>query len=85
MSRRDRTNGFDPQRVVMAAVEAFLAGESAAHRRAEVEERPARRRIGGGSVMLGVGIGIGARTLYRRARALDVERVARAVERRLVN
>jgi hypothetical protein len=85
MSRRDRTNGFDPQRVLMAAVEAFLAGESGARPRAPAEERSARRHVSGGSVMLGVGIGIGARSLYHRVRALDLEQVARAVERRLVN
>jgi hypothetical protein len=82
-SSRRRSADLDPQRVLAAAIDAFLDGESA-ERHANVD-RHARRRVNGGAVALGVVIGIGARSLYRRAREFDLERVARAVEQRIVN
>jgi hypothetical protein len=83
-SDRKRGDGLDPQRVVAAAVEAFLASDSGG-RRAEADEEHARRRVGGGTLALGVVLGIGARALYGRARKLDLVQVARAVEQRIVN
>jgi hypothetical protein len=89
MRRRDRKggDGFDPQRVVMAAVEAFMEGQTAGRRAEDVEsdDHRGRRRVSRGAVALGVVVGIGARGLYRRARSFDLERVARAVEKRMVN
>jgi hypothetical protein len=76
---------LDPERLVRAAVEAYLDGASR-ERHGEREHDHARRRLSGGSALaLGVAIGLGARALYRRARDLDLERVARTIERRLVN
>jgi len=83
-SSSKRSDGLDPQRVVRAALEAYLDGGADA-RQAQVDDGHARRRIGGGALALGVVLGIGARALYRRAREFDLERVARAVERRMVN
>lgn len=84
MRRSGKRSGVDVQRVVAAAAEAFLDGDAHAGRPAE-EEDHGRRRFGVGAVAVGVVAGIGARALYRRARALDLEDVARAVEQRIVN
>ncbi|HYV14572.1 MAG TPA: hypothetical protein VE972_00960 [Conexibacter sp.] len=78
-----RDDGFNPERIVTAAVDAFLGSESGG-RDVHVDEKHARRRRGG-AVALGVIIGIGTRALYRRAREFDLERAARAVEKRMVN
>jgi hypothetical protein len=84
-STRERSDGFDPERLVVAAVEAFLGGDARA-REQEADDGHVRRRVGrGGAVALGVAVGLGARVLYRRARDFDLERAARAVERRIVN
>lgn len=82
-SGKRRSDGFDPERIVTAAVEAFLDGDTG-ERREQGRDKHARRRVGGG-VALGVVIGFGTRALYRRARDFDLERVARGVERRIVN
>ena len=81
-SSRKRSDGLDPQRVVAAAVQAFLDGEPD-QRRAEADDGHLRRR--GGAVAIGVVVGIGARALYRRARAFDLEQAARALEQRIKN
>jgi hypothetical protein len=70
----------DINRIATAALESFL----------DEEGRPARdagsgnRRLGGvGAVALGVGLAVGARALYNRARRFDLERVAGAIEDKL--
>ncbi len=83
-STRKASSGLAPDRIVKAAVEAYLDG--AQPRREERPERKDSRRASGASALApGVVIGVGARAVYRRAREVDLAQVARAVERRLVN
>jgi hypothetical protein len=76
------SDGFHPERIVSAAVGAFLDGQPGG-RDEHADKKHARRR--GGAVALGVVIGIGGRALYRRAREFDLESAARAVEKRLAS
>jgi hypothetical protein len=68
------------QRIATAALESFL----------QEDEQPARREgsrnhhLGGvGAVAVGVGLAVAARAVYNRARRVDLERVAGAVEDKL--
>jgi hypothetical protein len=74
----------DIERVVAAAVESFLHGEEKRDEDSGGGEGSGRHALGAtGAVAVGVGIGLAARAVYRRARALDIERIAAAVEDRL--
>lgn len=71
----------DLNRIARAALESFLG---------EDDEQPARQnesrnhRIGGvGAVAVGVGLAVAARAVYNRARRIDLEQVAGAVEDKL--
>lgn len=71
----------DLNRIATAAFEAFLQedGEQQAGRK---ESR--NHRFGGvGAVAAGVGLAVAARAAYNRARRIDLERVAGAVEDKL--
>ena len=70
----------DLNRIATAAVESFL----------QADEQPARREesrnhhLGGvGAVVVGVGLAVAARAAYKRARGIDLERLAGAVEDKL--
>jgi hypothetical protein len=71
----------DINRIATAALESFLQEDG---------EQPARRQegrnrhLGGvGAVAVGVGLAVAARAAYNRARSIDLEQVAGAVEDRL--
>jgi len=71
----------DINRLAAAALDAYLEKE-----RNEGRPREERRthRLGGiSAVALGVGLAVAARAVYSRARQLDLERVAGAVEEKL--
>lgn len=71
---------MDIERLAAAAIESFLRENG---QPAEDKDEP-RNRLGGiGSVAVGVGLAVAARAAYRRARRLDLERVAGAVEQKL--
>jgi len=86
MTRSDRkgSGGLAPERIVQAAVEAYLGGTERG-RDQHPERKDSRRKSGVSALALGVAIGVGARVAYRRVRAIDLAQVARAVERRMVN
>ena len=70
----------DLNRIATAVVKSFL----------QEDEQPARREesrnhhLGGvGAVAVGVGLAVAARAAYMRARRIDLERVAGAVEDKL--
>jgi hypothetical protein len=70
----------DLNRIATAALESFLDDEEQPASRAE----SGNRRLGGvGAIALGVGLAIAARAAYSRARRIDLERVAGAVEDKL--
>jgi hypothetical protein len=73
----------DINRIAASALETFLErGES--EQGGSRRERDRSPRLGGvGAVALGVGLAVAARTAYNRARGLDLERVAGAVEEKL--
>jgi hypothetical protein len=71
----------DVNRLASAAVEAFLENEN--HSQNERPESEHHRFGGVGAVVVGVALAAGARAAYRRARRLDLERVAKSVEDRL--
>jgi hypothetical protein len=71
----------DINRMAASALQTYLENE-----RNEGHPRKQRgnRRLGGVSaVALGVGLAVTARAVYNRARNLDLERVASAVEEKL--
>jgi hypothetical protein len=68
----------DINRMAASALDAYLENEG--HPR---EERGNRRFGGIGAVALGAGLAVAARAVYNRARSLDLERVAGAVEEKL--
>jgi hypothetical protein len=70
----------DFNRIAMAALESLLSEEE---QPAQRTERGNRRWGSVGAVALGVGLGIGARAVYNRARRFDLERVAGAIEDKL--
>jgi hypothetical protein len=71
----------DINRMAASALDAYVEGQgNEGHRRGERENR----RLGSvGAVALGVGLAVAARAAYNRARNLDLERVAGAVEEKL--
>lgn len=69
---------IDIDRIAASALDAFLEGKS--EERSQ-DERRNRRLLGG--VALGVGLAVAARAVYSRARNVDLEQVAGAVEERL--
>jgi hypothetical protein len=72
---------IDINKVAASALDAFLEGErNEGHAR---KERGNRRLGGVGALALGVGLTVAARAAYNRARSLDLEQVAGAVEERL--
>lgn len=72
----------DIERVAAAAVDSFLNGDD--DRRRRDGSSPGRGWLRtAGPVAVGVGLGVAARTAYRRLRAVDLETAAAALERRL--
>jgi hypothetical protein len=71
----------DINRMAASALDAYLEKErNAGH----PQEERGNRRLGGiGAVALGVGLAVAARAVYNRARNLDLEQVASAVEEKL--
>jgi hypothetical protein len=71
----------DLNRIVTAALESFLQedGEPPARR----TEKRGRHFGGVGAVALGAGLAVAARAAYHRARRVDLEQVAEAVEDKL--
>lgn len=68
----------DLNRIASAAFEAFLQ-EDGEQRERQNEGR--NHRFGGvGAIAVGVGLAVAARAAYNRARHIDLERVAEAVE-----
>jgi hypothetical protein len=66
-------------RIATAAVESFLQDEQPARR-----EESRNHHLGGvGAVAVGVGLAVAARVAYKRARRIDLARVAGAVEDKL--
>jgi hypothetical protein len=77
---------IDLNRVVAAAADAFLEGDDRSHDdRSQNGNRPTRRHGLGtaGALATGVVLAAAARAAYARARRLDLEQVAGAVEERL--
>lgn len=71
----------DLNRIATAALESFL-GEDGERQAQQNESR--NHHLGGvGAVAVGVGLAVAARAIYNRARHLDLERVAGAVEDKL--
>lgn len=75
----------DINRIAASAFQAFLENESNEGHPPAHEERRNRRLGGVAAVALGVGLAVAARAAYNRARSLDLERVAGAVEEKLRN
>jgi hypothetical protein len=71
----------DISRMAASALDAYLEKERNEGR--PREERGSRRLGGISAVALGVGLAVAARAVYNRARNLDLERVAGAVEEKL--
>ncbi|HEX8688804.1 MAG TPA: hypothetical protein VF729_01015 [Solirubrobacterales bacterium] len=70
----------DINRIAAAALESLLSEEKPPARRGE----SGNRRWGSvGAVALGVGLAVGTRAVYNRARRFDLERVAGAIEDKL--
>ena len=70
----------DLSRIVTTAVESFLQGDEQPARR----EESRNHHLGGlGAVAVGVGLVVAARVAYKRARGIDLERLAGAVEDKL--
>ena len=88
MFGRDKKSPIDMNRMVGAAMDAFMAPERQAQ-----NGRPATRQRGSGNgggfgtlgaVAVGAALTVGARAAYSRVRGkLDLEQVADAVEQRL--
>jgi hypothetical protein len=80
------TPSIDLNRIVAAAAETFLEGNDRSHdERSHNSNRPTRRHGLGtaGALATGVVLAAAARAAYTRARSLDLEQVASAVEERL--
>lgn len=73
----------DINRIAASALQAFLEDERSEGRPPAHEERRNRRLGGVGAVALGVGLAVAARAAYNRARNLDLEQIAGAVEEKL--
>jgi hypothetical protein len=74
---------IDLDRVVTTALESYLQSEHAEQNGRRNEDRRRFGRVG--AVAVGVVVGLAARKAYDRARALDLETVAGALEKRLKN
>jgi hypothetical protein len=70
----------DLTRITAAALEALLQDEGEP---AKAADNGGRRLGGVGAVALGVGLAVGARAVYNRARQFDLERVGQAIENKL--
>jgi hypothetical protein len=73
----------DIERVVAAAVDSFLHGDEDEGRAANRGRRRGGRLRGMGTLAVGVGLGLAAQAAIRRARDIDLETAASAVEKRL--
>jgi hypothetical protein len=74
----------DIERVIGAAVDSYLRGEDRGSEGDSHGRRGERGRLGGvGGLAIGVGLGLAARAAYRRARSIDLESAAGALEQRL--
>jgi hypothetical protein len=70
----------DLNRIATAALESFL-GEDEQHAR---QNESRNHHLGGvGAVVVGVGLAVAARAAYNRARHIDLEQIAGAVEDKL--
>lgn len=70
----------DLNRIATAAVESFLRADDQPARRGE----SGNHHLGGlGAVAVGAGLAVAARSAYKRARRIDLERVAGAIEDKL--
>lgn len=72
---------LDLNRIATAALESFLQDDG--EQRARRKESRSHHLSGVGAVAVGVGLTVAARAAYSRARQLDLEQVARAVEDKL--
>ncbi len=70
---------IDIERLATAAVDSFLHGADDDHG----GDSRGRGLRTAGAVAVGVGLGVAARTAYRRVRAIDIEGAATALEQRL--
>jgi len=70
----------DFNRIAAAALESLLQDEDEP---AKAADDGGRRLSGVGAVALGVGLAVGARAIYSRARQFDLERVGQAIENKL--
>lgn len=83
MALRQHRNGkgIDVSRIASAAAEALIGEDSQSPNGREPDQH---RGLGSaGAVAVGVAVGAAARAAYARARRLDLEQVASAVEERL--
>lgn len=71
----------DLNRIATAALESFLQEDG--ERPAPHKESRSHHLGGVGAVAVGVGLAVAARAAYHRARRIDLERVAGAVENKL--
>jgi hypothetical protein len=72
---------LDLNRIATAALESFLQEDG--ERPAGREESRGHHFGGAGAVAVGVGLAVAARAAYNRARRIDLEKVAGAVEDKL--
>lgn len=71
----------DFNRIATAALESFLQEDG---ERVARQKESRNHHLGGvGAVAVGVGLAVAARAAYHRARRIDLERVAGAVENKL--
>jgi hypothetical protein len=79
--KKSSANSIELNRIVAAAADAFLEGDD----RSQNGNQPTRRHGLGtaGALATGVVLAAAARAAYARARELDLEQVASAVEDRL--
>ncbi|HUC08448.1 MAG TPA: hypothetical protein VMR96_10215 [Solirubrobacterales bacterium] len=71
----------DLNRIVTAALESFLQEDG--ERQARQSESRSHHLGGVGAVAVGIGLTVAARAAYNRARRLDLEQVAGAIEDKL--
>lgn len=71
----------DLNRIATAALESFLQGDG--EQQAPQNESRNHHLGGVGAVAVGVGLAVAARVAYNRARRIDLEQVAGAVEDKL--
>ena len=73
----------DINRIASAALEALLDEEGDKGQPAKQSDNGSGRLGGAGAVALGVGLAVGARAIYNRARRFDLERAGEALESKL--